>query len=502
MKKFLALIIAFLIIVSSVNVILVYADSSNVIYVSGNTYPESDHEYQNDFYGKWEYTYSSEAEGLYLTFSDKTSFNYYSEEDEEGWTGYYYDYVIISSLDSDGNDIMESSYITQELSGKTIYVYGNKFRITLETDSKGTDYGFSIDRISHEPPENSIVIRYHFGDYEKVDYCDVFNNEEAFVRGGLVKNRGFAFSGWSLQPNGNTDYYKDDIIADSGIYDLYPVYTKLIIAPEDSFSFLNGEIGYTYPADGDYYMSAEHYMIMLKNLFKNFGLGPIPGPIAALVLSTYPTWNFTGSCYGMAASVFLQYHGVADFLSDNYADNLSEVRLNSKTISMVNYYQAQAASSYLCENIVPTPGTTFYSENLKNIYETVKNGSPVLLTYYKDDYLVTMGHAVTLTGAFEDSYGNKFVVGYDSNYNYTWGECHYFRITPDYSAFYSCYDSPKNTEEFQEWHNVPVTGFNWTADYEQFSSFDINGEGDPMVWYRVFFAHIIHYISTLFSSIF
>lgn len=206
--------------------------------------------------------------------------------------------------------------------------------------------------------------------------------------------------------------------------------------------------------------------------------------------------------YGMAASVFLQYHGVADFLSDTYADNLSEVRLNSKTISMVNYYQAQAASSYLCENIAPIPGTAFYSENLKNVYETVKSGSPVLLTYYKDDYLVTMGHAVTLTGAFEDSYGNKFVVGYDSNYYYTWGECHYFRITPDYSAFYSCYNSPKNTEEFQEWHNVPVTGFNWTADYEQFTSFDINGEGDPMVWYRVFFAHIIYFISTLFSTVF
>ncbi len=502
MKKLLSLILTVIIVVSCVSVSSVYAESSEIINVSGDVYPESEHPYQNELRCTWEYTYPSEAEGLYITFSDDTSLNYnyvYNEEEDE----YYYesDYIYLYYYSFD-EWYCKEAYCEKDLESNTIYIPGNRFRIVLETSPVGNDYGFSIDKISDEPPENSIVIRYHNNVTEDDDIIDVINCNEAYINDCHYINSGYVFSGWSLEPDGKIVYYPNDIIKEYGVYDLYAVWTKLIIEPEDSFSFRNSSIGYTDPADGDYYMSAEHYIMMLKNLFKTFGLGPIPGPIAAAVLSTYPTWKFTGSCYGMAASVFLQYHGVADFLSGNNADHLCEVRLTPEVISMVNYYQSQAASSYLCENVASQPGTAFYSENLKNVYETLKNGSPVLLTYYKDDYLVTMGHTVTLTGAFEDASGNKFVVGYDSNYSYRYGECHFFRISPDYSKFYNCYNSPKVTEEVNNYYNVPVTGFNWTSDYEQFTSFDINGEGDPMVWYKVFFNHIYYFMTTLISSVF
>lgn len=242
---------------------------------------------------------------------------------------------------------------------------------------------------------------------------------------------------------------------------------------------------------------------MIANFFKTFGLGPIPGPIAAAVLSTLPSWEFTGSCYGMAASVFLNYYDAAEFIPATGAENLSEVRLSPEVVSMVNYYQAQAASSYLCENVAAKPGTAVYSEQLKRMYETVKGGSPVLLTYYKGDYLIDMGHTVTMTGAYEDEYGNKYLIAYDSNFNYTIGECHFFRISPDFKEFYNCYNTPTTGFETMYYCDVvPVTGFNWTADYEQFTAFDINGEGNPLVWYKIFFGHIVYWMSTVFSAVF
>ena len=96
MKKLLSLILTVIIVVSCVSVSSVYAESSEIINVSGDVYPESEHPYQNELRCTWEYTYPSEAEGLYITFSDDTSLNYnyvYNEEEDE----YYYesDYIYL-----------------------------------------------------------------------------------------------------------------------------------------------------------------------------------------------------------------------------------------------------------------------------------------------------------------------------------------------------------------------------------------------------------------------
>lgn len=499
MKKFLAIFVTVALLVSCVTALGVYAAHGiEVTELPVGVYPESEHDYPHDFHHRWIYTHPTEAEGLFVTFSEETSLDEeYHYVEEDGYQYIYYDEIFFYSVTrfDEWDDFV--SYHGNELSGKTVYIPGNSFKIVMNTDFEGTAYGFSIDSISDVPPEDVNFVRYHLSDPEKVDYYAATGSDATTVKDtDATKKPGYAFCGWSDTFGGEAKYFAWDTIEVDGSVDLYATWEKLIIDAEDAFSFSNSSIGYTDPADNDYYMTDEHYDMMISNLFKNFGLGPIPGPIAAAVLSTYPSWEFTGSCYGMAASVFLNYYDAAEFIPATGAENLSEIRLTGDVISMVNYYQAQAASSYLCENIAPNPGTAVYAENLKNVYETLESGLPVLLTYYKDDYLVTMGHTVTLTGAFEDDSGNKYVVGYDSNFDYVNGECHYFRISPDYKEFNNCYNSPSRTTISR------VTGFNWTADYEQFTAFDINGEGNPLVWYKIFFGHIFYWMQTVFSAVF
>lgn len=498
MKKLLTVLVVVAITISTVTAINVFAATSQggITELPIGVYPESEHDYPNDFYHAWIYTHPEEADGLFITFSEETSLDkeeHYVETEEISRVTY--DEIFFQSSVQDPWNI-HRIYYGNELSGKTIYIPGNQFAITLDSDSEGTDYGFSFDRISDTPPENEVMIRYHLSDPETVDFYDFPGDGEKIVRYTYAtKKPSYAFCGWSDTVGGEAKYHAWDTIEADGSVDLYAVWEKLIIDAEDAFSFRNSFVGSTPPAEENYYMTDKDYDMMISNLFKTFGIGPVPAPIIAAVLSTYPSWNHTGSCYGMSASVFLQYHGAVDFLEWNDAEKMSDIELTGDVISAVNYYQAQSASSFLCENLAPFSGTAMYSEQLENMYETVKNGEPVLFSFYKQKYLIESGHAVVLTGAFEDANGNKFLVSYDSNYDYTKGECSYYRISPDYSVIYECHDYPhKEGEE--------ITGFNWTADYEQFSSFDINGNGNPLVWYKVFFGHIFYWMQTVFSAAF
>lgn len=498
MKKILACVLAVIIALSAM-FMTVCATTYDYVYVSGDTYPESEHNYQDDMFCTWEYTYSGEAEGIFVTFSEETSLNGENHvvETEHG-NAVYYDYIYLSYQRDETWEYLYNDYRGKDLAGRTVYFPSNTIRITLSTDLTGSDYGFSIDRISDEPPENETIIRYHCYSPDKVDWYSCHGDGEAEVAQlDEIRNPGFVFAGWSTEPDGETtEHVAYDALEAGMVHDLYAVWRKPIIEFQDSFCFLNGDVGYSYPADNNYYMTDDHYNMMIKNLFKNFGIGPIPAPIIAAVLSTYPSWEFRGSCYGIAAFTFLQYHGVIDFLEGTNAKSLSGVRLNGEVISRINYYQAQAASSFLCENLAPQSGTPVYSEQIKNMFETVESGKPVLFSYYDygKPYLLSIGHTVVLTDAFSDVNGNHYLVACDSNYFYPTGECHYYRISSDFSTIYDCNRRLDATSVSR------IGGFNWTADYKQFTSFDINGGGNPAVWYNVLFTHIVFWVKTVFSS--
>ena len=90
--------------------------------------PASEHPYPEDFYGEWEYTDKYNFESLDVTFAPET-------ETED-----YYDTITI--YDKDGNEV--GVYSGTELSGATVNVPGNYFKIVLQSDSSYSLWGFEV----------------------------------------------------------------------------------------------------------------------------------------------------------------------------------------------------------------------------------------------------------------------------------------------------------------------------------------------------------------------
>ena len=195
MKKFLSVILIVSLLVSCVTAFGVYAFETNRIDLPVGVYPESEHNYQNDFRYEWTYTHPTEVAGLFITFSEETSLDEeYHYVEENGYQYTYYDEIYFYSVSRFDEWDNFKSWRGNELSGKTVYIPGNSFRIVMDTDFEGTAYGFSIDNISDIPPENSDFVRYHLSDSEKVDYYDTIESDSTTViESEAVKNPGYAF---------------------------------------------------------------------------------------------------------------------------------------------------------------------------------------------------------------------------------------------------------------------------------------------------------------------
>ena len=84
-------------------------------------------------------------------------------------------------------------------------------------------------------------------------------------------------------------------------------------------------------------------------------------------------------------------------------------------LSLINYYQWSASGSFLCENFSLDKGSKMYSQQLKDMFDSVSQGNIVLFTYYTGETIKTSGHAVLLTGAYTQKDGTKVLVAYDCN---------------------------------------------------------------------------------------
>lgn len=212
MKKFLSVLIAVAILIASVTAITVYAQTDeNETELPVGVYPESEHDYPNDFNHTWTYTHPTEAEGLFITFSEESSLDEEEHKvtDEDDYWITYDKMEVVSHSDR----VNRYYFYNDEFSGRTFYLDGNSFSISLSTDSEGTDYGFSIDRISHLPPENETMIRYHYYDSEKVDEYELFGNDEAkIIMSSSPRKSGYAFSGWSTEYGGKAEYFYCDTL--------------------------------------------------------------------------------------------------------------------------------------------------------------------------------------------------------------------------------------------------------------------------------------------------
>ena len=137
MKKYiikpLSLILSILFILSS------FVLTSSAV---NTTYPESEHDYQNNVTQEWHYEYNDEATGLFVTFSEKTSFEKPSSTIIAPSKKDIADSLVIGGTVSkkagDSLTVTAKDYTLsatgKELSGKTLYIPGNSFSLRLKTD--------------------------------------------------------------------------------------------------------------------------------------------------------------------------------------------------------------------------------------------------------------------------------------------------------------------------------------------------------------------------------
>lgn len=346
---------------------------------------------------------------------------------------------------------------------------------------------FTVGATTIFPPIGPIII-----DGISVTLDPNFDSHEASVRifskenGKLPSDpgyhrNGFAFAGWSDTANGGVVYDRGaPITEEMDGATLYAVWCKLCFRSEESFTIRNSSYYFDVNDQDNYYLEEDDYAMMQKNLYKVFLPSPVPETILSVVLSTYPSWSWRGSCYGIASTAALQHEGIIDVVGTQGVQNTCDLEPTDDLISYINYYQSQAATSFLCEHKAFVKGTPNYKEQLRELYDSVSNGNLVLFTFYTGNAFVTPGHTVLFTGAYKDASGNIVFVAYDSNYGSDYYYEYYnnrFTVSPDFSEI--------------RYGEEEIGALNWVDDFTQFSSFDIQGNGNPLNWYKAYFAHFL-----------
>lgn len=475
------------------------------VAMAADVYPESEHNYKDNLKQEWIYEYNKVADALYVTFSDKTSFEkptfkyqpiISGPNGEVISGGFMKEAKKGDKLTITAEDDYTFSATGKELSGQTLCIPGNSFRICLESDSSVTDYGFAIDRVSDIPPEDVAVVTYECCDTcgGKETFCYNQGNK-IFVKSNLYCNlSASAFVSW-ISEDGK-EYEEGDELEFKSV-NLKARRIPLLLGSDEIWSFSNSDPYFDPDYNGGYYLSAKDFITMQKNIYKVFGIGVLPALGLSVALTTYPNWYWKGSCYGMSATTMLQHYGEIDILKNRNAKSLSELTNEDDIVSLINYYQWALAGSFLCENFSFNKGSKMYSEQLKDMFESVSQGNIVLFTYYTGETIKTSGHAVLLTGAYTQKDGTKVLITYDCNRPEDYMSKSFeqrFYIDPDYTSVKRGYDYP--AEWFSEYGE-----FNWTDDYHHFEAFDINGKGSVWSWYSHYFSQLGNLVKTLCSLI-
>lgn len=344
------------------------------------------------------------------------------------------------------------------------------------------------------PDFNSVKVTYHntsdgssfVRSYSK-DGGGTFTSQSYF----LFNNEGKALAGWAAEEGGAIVYDIDSPVpTDAGDLDVWAVWTELCLGDDEIFSFNNSPWYFETDAGEGYYMNEDDYRAMQLNLFKTFGPGPVPSPVMAIVLATYPNWEWRGSCYGMSAVAALQHFGKIDVLSLQNASSLSDLESDDDLVSFINYYQSQATTSWLTENKAAVPGSPMYKAQLSELFDTVRNGNLVLFTFYQGEAFITSGHAVLMTGAYDAANGEHVLIAYDCNEPWDYDADGYdsrFVISDDFSSI--------------SYYGDKLGAFNWTKNFDQFESFSIKTDGNPLIWYGRLFLHIADVFSSVFKAI-
>ena len=484
--------------------------SGAAVYAQEAALPESEHPYRNGCRDKQTYTDEGADRGLMVTFSEDTCVEPYTTSSiiivgpghPDLTVGDVLPYIrrtgdYIALLDGNGNTL--GTYSGDELAGKTVYVPTNSFSVLLVADAENNFYGYRVTEVRRATQKDVRRITYRAGYGEDESYvksCARGENasfDTAFrPYGAAVRRQGFAFAGWATKKGGPAAYGPGESVPDTaGDMELWAVWVPLALGSDEVLTLSNSAWYFEDDGREGYYMTPEDYRAMQLNLFKTYGLGPVPSPVLSIVLSTYPDWEWQGSCYGISTVTALQHFGLIDLLAPQDAETMSELEPDDALISRINYYQSQAATSWLTENKAYHTDTAVYAAQLRRMFAAVEDGDIVMFTFYEGEPFITPGHTVLFTGAFTAADGSHVLVAYDCNDVWSYRSAAYdsrFVIAPDYSSVTDDWDDP-------------VGAFNWTADFDQFVSFSADVSGSPLAWYAAMLRHIVEIFRTLLEAI-
>ena len=169
----------------SLVLVLVLCFSVTVLSVqAAEVLPESSHDYENNYFNEWNYTYPQDTKAILVTFSEDTWVEAYSNiipfidvkalpADVSGNIINIFpqkrgDYIAVYGGDGE----LIGTYDGDELAGKTLFIRGNTFSVILSTDSSVTGYGFKVTDVSPCPEEDLYEITYvtDAEEYTKIYY--------------------------------------------------------------------------------------------------------------------------------------------------------------------------------------------------------------------------------------------------------------------------------------------------------------------------------------------
>ncbi|MBR4727057.1 MAG: hypothetical protein IK080_04120 [Clostridia bacterium] len=243
-----------------------------------DAYPESDHPYANNTDKIWTYTYPENTDRLFVTFSaacevgngDSIYLEYYGE-------GYW----------------MTTRGVIPDGTAQTICIPNRTFRIGLISDDADTGYGFSIDRISPQPPADLCAVRCAYGRSSVIECCPADAADAGITLPGayafdrLTTAQGVLI-GWEA-PSGNRYYYTDD-----------PEQLPLI-SPED---LIPGELVDLSPV---YCPKEETYTVSIRYHGRTQSATGIPGRALRLPDTYFGSITAEGAICGWSSDAGLEY---------------------------------------------------------------------------------------------------------------------------------------------------------------------------------------------------
>lgn len=492
-------------------------------------YPESPHNYSNNFSAWWTYVHPEETDRLYVTFSEDTYFgpkDEYLESDVDSEDDPYYDYddCYGDYLEIIACDYYAEDFYEDDLAGKTICIPGNEFTIVMSTNGVGRYYGFKITDISTEGSDRAglTAVTYHLSDDRSEK--DIFRAEDSGelrisgeYRNMILFNK--AIIGWKDEA-GNEFYYNscaarrygdeytDVFTPDSeGRLSLYPIFTPLSITTDEVFSFNNGYSSF----ENGYEMTDAHAKRLRKSYISSTWftpLGFLGVPLGLILPGIYQKWDWGGSCCGFPPAILMQHYGLIDLTAEQGVDTVAELEPTENLTSALNFYNAAAPAGVLCANKASVPGSEDYKAQVKKLYETVESGKPVIcyincgylknLTakgvlglfgqLFKDGISETIEtlantHCILLTGAYTDSQGNLTFIGYDENEaSYNQGEPQIYVVKGDY-------EDVVEVSYYGIKYSHSLGAFAWLDDVSCYNSFKADGDIDPTAWYSYYLSH-------------